>query len=334
LWARLLPAWFWPLVIALSFLLPAATLVIAIDDQFFKALNPAYVPHFIGAMGGAYFVLWGFFLLIAGARQLVLRVGEGWPGFVQLPLELGLSTYLAWVLCALLGYTLYQFHQELHLDVDVDFDTHREAGGAEKIAAAGSAQAAIHGAAPRTALERKVDDLEKAGRIDEAIAEVHDQMRYDRLDPDLNTRLHALHLELGDHNATLVQGQTWLRGLVKAQRMREALAALRALRSMDARFLPDDADTTAALADRAMDERSYELAAVLVNGFNRRFPGHAQAAAMFFIGGRILAEHWQDHARGVQMMRGIVTHYGSDPVALKAARCLAQLEGKTPRRQG
>ena len=63
------------------------------------------------------------------------------------------------VLCALMGYVLYQFHQEMHLDVQVDFDAHRRAGGAEGIARAGSAHKALREADLKDPLERKLQPL-------------------------------------------------------------------------------------------------------------------------------------------------------------------------------
>ena len=326
LWMRLLPRWFWPLVILLSLLLPAATLVIAIDDEFFKALNPAWVAHFVGAMGAAYFVLWAFFLLIAGARQGMLKLGALWPGYLQFPVELGLSTYLAWVLCALLGYTIYQFHQELHLDVDVDFDTHRQAGGAEKIADAGSVQAAVQRAAPMTPQARKVQELAAAGRLDEAIAELKDAMRYDRLDPDQNDQLHALHVRLGDAHQTLTHGRQWIKALVKAGRHREALAGLRRLHTIDEDLVLDDADTIAPLAKLAMKDGARDLAVGLVNGFDQRHPDHPELPTMYFIGARLLSEQWRKHDEAARMVRGVVTQYPDHPVAAEARAYLVALE--------
>jgi hypothetical protein len=112
LWLQLLPPWYWAVVLLLSLMLPSAMIVIALDDAFFRSLNPLNVVDHLQRMGGAYFVLWVFFLLIAGARHAVLNAGADWPAVLRLPLELGIGTYLGLVLCALMGYVLYQFHQE------------------------------------------------------------------------------------------------------------------------------------------------------------------------------------------------------------------------------
>lgn len=223
LWFKLLPISFWLGMAALSLILPSAALVIALEDKFFAALNPLRTLDFIKSMGSAYFALWALFLLIAGTRQVAMRMGENWPTAVRFPVEMGVATYLALVLFAMMGYAVYQFHQELGLDVSVDFDSHRKAGGAEGIAQAGSAHAALRAQEPTDPLERKVQALLAEGNVKEAIAEVKDHMRYDRLDPVLNARLHTLYMQQGDTAVTLTHGQQWLNGLVKADKGVDAL---------------------------------------------------------------------------------------------------------------
>jgi hypothetical protein len=326
-WSRLLPWWFWLAMAALSFMLPATTLVIAIDDELFKSLNPTWVPHFLRAMGAAYLVLWAFFLLIVGSRQMVLAVGAQWPGWLRMPVEMGLAAYLALVLCGLLGYVIYQFHQELHLDVDVDFNTHRQAGGAVAIATAGSARRAVHAATPEmTPLERKVQALVAAGKVREAMAEVKDEMRYDRLDPDLNDQLHALHLRLGDREQTLAHGQQWLKALVRAERMKPAFTALQKLRSMDAGFTPHDPDCIMPLARRALEQDERAVAASLLNGFDKRFPEHKDLPVVYFLGARVLSEHRTEHGRAAALLRQLIERHPDHAVATEARGYLAVLE--------
>jgi tetratricopeptide (TPR) repeat protein len=326
LWFRLLPAWYWLVMLLLSLLLPAATIVIALDDEFFKSLNPVYVLQFIRTMGGAYFVLWAFFLLIVGARQLVLSVGEQWLPVVRFPIEFGLATYLALVLCAMLGYVLYQYHQELHLDVDVDFDTHRQAGGAEAIARAGSARVAVNTAHPQDGLERKVQVLVAQGHFKEAIAEVKDEMRYDRLDADLNTRLHALYLKQGDRAETLVHGQQWLTALVRDGQGKHALAALRTMLRLSPDFAVQDSNVLLPTAQAAMQDGDRELAVSLLRGFDKRFPEHKDLPGVYFLVARLMSEHGRQHEKAAQLLRNWLTKYTGHASAGEVRTYLAVLE--------
>lgn len=326
MWLALLPPWYWVMVIALSLLLPAAALVIALDDAFFRALNPMHALRFIGTMGGAYFVLWAFFLLIAGARQWVLTAGANWSPALRLPAELGLGTYLALVLCALMGYVLYQFHQELRLDVEVDFDTHRKAGGSEAIARAGSVQAALRKSEPQDPLERKLQALVAEGKVAEAIAELKDQMRYARLDPALNQRLHELYVLQGDNAVTLSHGQQWLASLATARPASETLSALRKLLAIDPAFTIAEGSVVLPAASAASKQGDHELAVRLLKGFDKRFPQHTDTAGVYFLGARLMSEYQRQHDKAARLLRGILAHYPDYVLASDVQTYLTVLE--------
>jgi hypothetical protein len=327
LWFRLVPVWYWVVVAVASLLLPAAAVVIALEDSFFRALNPLNALTLLQAMGRAYFVLWLFFLAIAGTRHLVLTTGSDLPAMVRFPLEMGLATYLGLVLFAIMGYALYQYHQELHLDVDVDFDDHRQAGGAEAIAAAGSARTAIsRNAAPVDPLTQKIDAALARGDIQDAIAEVKDRMRYDKLDPKLNERLHELLVRQGDAGAVQAQGQQWLTALAKAGQGREGLAALRKLQALQPQFVVQDGDAVLPLAQAAVRERDFAGAVALLRQFDKRFPGHADTPGVFFLGARLMSEQNRQHDKAARLLRGVLATYPDHPQTEEVRTYLGVLE--------
>lgn len=327
-WFQLQPAWFWLFMAVLSLLLPAAAIVIALEDSLPRALNPLNVITLVQAMGSAYFVLWGFFLAIAGSRQAALALGQNWPAALRFPVEMAVANYLGLVLFALMGYALYQFHQELHLDVDVDFDEHREAGGAEAIASAGSARAAAmkSGAVPTDPWERKVHDLVSQGNFKDAIAEVRDRMRYDRMDAPLNLRLHALLLKQGDDAATLAQGQQLVTALARAGLGRELGDALRKLQALDGTFAPTEGDVILPAATAAVQQRDFPLAAQLLRGFDKRFPGHKDTPGVFFLGARLLSEQNRQHDKAARILRAVVQQFPDHAVTAEARNYLLVLE--------
>ncbi len=326
LWFKLQPAWFWLLMLLASLVLPSAAIVIAMEDKFFKALNPALVVYFIQSIGSAYFALWAFFLAIAGARQFALTVGQNWPMGLGFPLEMVLATYLALVLFAMMGYTLYQFHQELSLDVDVDFDDHRQAGGAEAIARAGSAQMAMNATGPADPLERKVQALLKEGKVKEAIAEVKDHMRYDRFDPVLNQRLHTLYLQDGDVATTLAHGQQWLSALVRAKQAPQAVVALRTLLGMDPNFTVADGDVVLPTATAALQAREAAMAVKLLKGFDKRFPQHQDLPAVFFLGAKMMSEQMRQHDKAATLLRSVLAKFPGHAIADEVKAYLSVLE--------
>ena len=326
LWFKLLPAWYWLLMGVLSLMLPAAAIVIALEDRFFKALNPAHVIFLVKAMGSTYFVLWALFLAIAGARQFALTAGAGLPLAVRFPLEMGVSTYLALVLFAMMGYALYQYHQELSLDVAIDFDSHRKAGGAEAIGRAGSANAAIRAAEPSDPLERKVQALLAEGKVDEAIAEVKDRMRYDRYDADLNNRLHTLYVQKADQSITLAHGQQWITALARANRGKAAFDALNAMLAIDPGFTVQDGDAILPITQVAVQRREFEQALNLMRDFDKRYPKHKDTAALLYLNAKVASEYQRKHEKAVKLLRVVLTHFPEDPIVAEAKVYLHVLE--------
>jgi hypothetical protein len=326
LWLRLQPMSFWLVMFILSLLLPSAAVIIALEDKFFKSLNPFNVVYLVQTMGAAYFVLWAFFLAIAGTRQLVLSAGTNWSPALSFPLEMGVATYLGLVLFAIMGYALYQFHQELHLDVEVDFDDHRKAGGAENIAKVGSARAAVMEAEPKDPLERKLRPLLAEGKVKEAIAEVRDFMRYDKLDPALNTRLHGLYKQQGDPAVTLEHGQQWLTALARAGQGNEVFRALLSLRAVDPAFSANDGDVVLPAATAAMQARDTAVAADLLRNFDKRFPQHKDTPGVYFLGARLLSEQSRQHEKAAKILRAVLARFPDHAVAGEAKTYLTVLE--------
>jgi tetratricopeptide (TPR) repeat protein len=277
-------------------------------------------------MGRAYLLLWLFFLLIAGSRQAVLTAGADWPVALRFPLELGLATYLGLVLCALTGYALYQYHREIHMDVEVDFATHHRAGGAAAIARAGSTQAALRRREPTDPFERRLQGLVAEGRIADAIAAVKDEMRYARLDPKLNTRLHELYQQQGDEAQVLAHGPQWLAALGQAGQAREALAALKALRGIDPGFEVQDGHAALHCATAATRQGDHALAVQLLQGFDKRFPEHPETPAAFFIGARLMSEYARQHDKAAKILRAVLARWPEHALAAEVKTYLTVLE--------
>lgn len=147
-------------------------------------------------------------------------------------------------------------------------------------------------AEPRNPLERKLRPLLAERKVKDAIIEVKDFMRRDKLDPALNTRLHGLYKQQGDHSVTLEHGQQWLTALARAGLGAEALAALRALRAIDPTFSIREGDAVLAAATAAMRAHDTAIAADLLRGFDERFPQHKDTQGAQALRARLMSEEW------------------------------------------
>ena len=307
-----LPLWFYALAILAAIPLPGAIMVIALEDSLVRALNPATTFFFIRAMGKAYFVLWGFFALILTVREVVMHLTANLAAYVRLPLEMMVGSYLMLALFAMMGYALYQFHQELGYGAKVDFESHRE-----KSAAAASGK-------PVDPMTQQVNIFVKEGRIDEALRYVHDAMRYDKLDPAMNERLHELYKLKGEDAKTLAHGRQYLQALVAAKSGTRAIVLLKKLRAMDATFEPD-ADTLLPLAQVAVAARDIALATELVKGFDKRFPSHADIPGVYLLVAKVTSEHLHQDDKAMAFLKVLLHRYPNAPVKEEAEKYLAAL---------
>ena len=306
------PIWFYALVVLAAIPLPGAIMVIAIEDSLVRALNPATTFFFIRAMGKAYFVLWGFFALILGVREVVMHLAANLAGYVRLPLEMLVGSYLMLALFAMMGYALYQYHQELGYDVKVDFDSHREKGAT---AASGK---------PSDPMAQQVNIFLKEGKLDEALRYVHDAMRYDKLNPGMNERLHELHKLKGEDAKTLAHGQQYLQSLLAARRGSRAIALLRKLRVMDPQFEPVP-DALLGLAQAAVAERDIALASELVKGFDKRFPNHPDIPGVYLLVAKVNSEHLRQDEKAIAFLKILLHRYPNAAVKDEAEKYLAVL---------
>ncbi len=190
----------------------------------------------------------------------------------------------------------------------------------------GDGSASTLSPSPETSLESRLKALLAQGRMNEAITEVEQALQGDLLNPDLNEQLHVLYMAQDDPHRTLAHGQQWIKALVQAGRHREALAGVHALHNIDEDFSLDDGDAIPPIARLAMQDGAKDLAVGLVNGFDKRFPGHAELPTMYFLGARLLSEHWHQHDKAAQMVRGIIAHYAGHAVVAEAEAYLVALE--------
>ena len=315
-----LPGWFWLVALLCAIPLPAAFMVIAVEDSLTRALNPLTTFQYVGAMGGGYFILWAFFVPIIALRMALGSLLPDMAMFIKLPILFAVGSYLLLALFTMMGYCMYQYHQELGYAVKVDFDAHRR----EEAKAAAPVPAK-----PVDPLTRKIDDLVAANKVDDAIRVVQDEMRFEKLSPDLNERLHKLLVLKGDNAAIVKHGPQYVKALVKGQRSPLALKTVALLKTLDAAYEPE-ADVLLGLAEGAFQARDYAKAVALVKGFDKRFPGHADIPGVYFLGARIMSEHAHDQASAMKILKALLQRFPEATVAPQAKQYLEVLAKVAP----
>lgn len=118
----------------------------------------------------------------------------------------------------------------------------------------------------------------------------------------------------------LAHAGDWLPNLLRTGQARQAGDVLEAIWQQQADYRPTLGASYLPLATALLDARRYATAARLIKGFDRRFPGHADTAAIYLLGARLLIEHQRDEAQARRVLAAVRQHYPDSPAATEALR--------------
>ena len=107
-------ALFWAVKLLIMLVLPASIIRLALDKELGAALSPELVGQVIKAMGWRYLILWVFlFILWQSPDYVTYMLAHGLPRVVLLPIAVVLFSYFAVVMCAMMGYAVFQYQGAL-----------------------------------------------------------------------------------------------------------------------------------------------------------------------------------------------------------------------------
>jgi tetratricopeptide (TPR) repeat protein len=213
-------------------------------------------------------------------------------------------------MCALIGYAMYQYSEVLG------------------IAVVGPGESRQSGPISATAHERRVREamigkLIAAGELREAMELISDEMRLRPGDLSLHVRMHTLLLHEGSRPRIEAHAERYLEMLLAASNTKEALTLYEQTQAMFPAFAPHDPARLPQLAAAAIDALKPDLAAQLVRGFDRKYPGHPKVPDVYVIGARIMLQ--SQHATEARRLLDYVTAtYPQSAAAQEAKRYLAR----------
>jgi len=320
-------------------LLPATTMRLVITGSFAGALNPTEVVQVIKRIGAPYAGLCAFIFFAdlsrtygmaalgiaggigggaagAGASGLAAAIGFGTLMLIFM-LSLGFW-YFTYVICALIGYAMYQYAEQLDISV---------VGPGEGRLMSTTGRHADVKARTRDAL---LGQMVSAGEIREAIQLLSDDLRERPQDLSLHARLHKLLLAEGSTPRIEDHTEKYLELMVKSQNWREALELAEEALGRRADWVPRPKELIAPLARAALQKGKPQLAAVLIKGFDKRYPNHPDTAQIYVVGAQIMAESANNPDEARRILKFVLKRFGSDPVATEASRYLEVLNRMNP----
>lgn len=307
---------------------PAATMRLVITGSLRGALNPPEMISMVRRIGRPYAALVAFVFvadlsrtygLIAlatagGVGAAGLKAGFGFGSILLLFLLSVAFWYFTYMICAMIGYTMYQYADELDISV--------MGPGERAMRSVANARTIDVKARTRDAL---IGQLVSAGDIKEAIDLLSHDMSERPHDLSLHARLHKL--LIAENSTPRIEHHTdaYLALLIKSENWREALELVEDAIARRADWAPRDADQIAPLAQAALRQGKPQLAGHLIKGFDKKYAVHADIPKIYLVGAQLMAE-WggkPDEAR--RILQYLLKRYSSDAVATEAGRYLEVL---------
>jgi hypothetical protein len=312
-------------------ILPASAMRLVITGSLAGALNPAAVIDLIKRIGKPYAALVAFVFCAdlcrtygmaaigiaggigAGAIGLFGGPGTG-LGFGGVALLFFMAAgfwYFTYVICAIIGYGMYQYAEQLGIPV--------LGPGERSLRSSATARTSDIKTRTRDAL---IGQMVAAGEINEAIELLVEDLRDRPNDLSLHARFHRLLLAGG--NATRIEDHTdrYIVLLVRSQNWREALDLYAEATARRADWAPRDTAIIVPLAEGALRAAQPQLAGQLIRGFDKKYPNHPDVPRAYLVGAQLMAEWARKPDEAQRILRHLVRKYSGDSVATEAARYL------------
>ncbi|WP_171094820.1 hypothetical protein [Usitatibacter rugosus] len=304
-------------LILVALALPASIMVLALDERFFAAINPVRLLEVIAGIGLPYFALCVFlFLLLQSAQFLGAVLDDFMPVFVSQFLADAVTMYFMVSMYYLMGYALYQHHEELGVDVQVDTAMAQRA-----LAVASGKKVEPELLGPQT------QGLLAEAKLGEAAERIENRLKREWDNNKLQDQYHKVLMMDGKEKPIIKHVNEYLPKLIREKRGARAVDIYEAAKKKIPDLTLADSTIILPLATAASDLRRDTIAVELLKGFDKRYPGHEDIPGVYMLVGKIMLERQNQYAMAQKVFQAIVAKFPQHKLAAEAAK-MAEIAGK------
>ncbi|MDH0141811.1 DUF4013 domain-containing protein [Aquipseudomonas alcaligenes] len=291
-------ALFWAATLGVQLLIPASIIRLALDKTLSAALSPDQVGAVIKAMGWRYLILWVFlFILWQSPDAVVYMLSSGLPRVVLMPIAALLFGYFSVVMCAMMGYAVFQYQGALgYVAVDESAPRGVPAEEYRRRRALADAEVRVKEGQSAQALEVLAKALDVAPN-----------------DLKLNERFHQLLFGLGARERCLRHLEHYLPLAARLNPAQGAFALLNA-RQFKADYLPEDALVCERLAEALLQRHKTREGLSLLRNLHQRFPDYPHIPRAYLLAARGFAEGLGQVETAQRLLAYIRARYPQSPL--------------------
>lgn len=305
-------------ILLLAFATPAAIMVLVMEDNIFSALNPVTVATVIMRIGAPYIVLIAlFYFVLQSAFGSTLGILFNYiDPLLFAPVFAFVFMYFMLLAFNMMGYLLYQHHEELGFEIEVDVQE----------------QAA--GVTPALEVSpelRAVEIMIHEGKTEQAVNELVTLVRNSPSDTEVRERLLKLARLTGNIPLHAEQGQAYISYLLGEKRLAQAAKVFQASYEYDKAFRPAKPAQRLELAEFLRQNNQPRMALALVNNLHKDFPNFEGIPDAYLMVAQLLCEKFNEDVRARQVLEFILKNYASHPQAGAAREYLKIIDGLSSR---
>ncbi len=292
-------------------LAPAGIMIIAVQWSFWQALNPRHIAHFIKTIGSPYLALsFALFSLIECA-DWILGFLSGQVGVVFLvPVLSAVAFYFVIVAFHMMGYVVYQYHDELGLRAAVGYD--------QAAAALSRSKAANPALTP-------LNSLVADGNFQAAIDLLETELRKNWEDNEVHDRYHRLLVAADRQSLAMHHAREYIHKLVNERRLFKAMDLFEQCLKIDPGFKPHDPFQVHTLAAAADTANRQQLALDMMRDFDKHYPDHPHIPSMYLLTARILSERFHKNREAMQILHSLRSKYPDHELSKAAEKHMETL---------
>ena len=282
--------------LALMAAVPAAVIILALEEGMVRALNPIAWIELGHRLGNQYLLLIAFFCATLIVQSVVaIPLVAVLPGFVANFAIACVVDYLMIANFHLIGLVIYDYRDELGYTGHLELQDEMQAGdlGGPVIVAARN-RGATGDAAGAAALLRE----ELQAKPD--VVSVHVEYR------------HWLR-ECDDKAGLAAHGKRFIPLLIETDQDGRAVDVARESQQCDAAFALDRAEDITRIAAAAAAAGHAQVALSLLGGFHKRFRGHPDVVRNYLLAAKLLAERMNKELPARALLQQIKLEFADDP---------------------
>jgi hypothetical protein len=283
----------------MALVFPASVMVLAVEHRLLRAINPLTLLDTIRRIGGAYFIMCLFLLvLLMSAMQATNVMAEYLPASIYMPVGNFIVMYFTLIMFNMMGYVLYQYHEELGYSIQQEYSE------------TGNTGYWPHETEPAL---REIEILFQEGKLGEVRTRLIHMIQDHPGNMQYRERLHRLLLASNDIEGLRIYTADYIGRLMLDNRPSEAIRVFTDCYKLDKNFKFGNGRQRFAMAQLLNKNGQARAALNLLTDLHVDFPGYEGIPDAYLLVARILCESFNEDGKARQILEFLQNKYPDHP---------------------